>query len=129
MLVWVGFKLGTKHPTSDADLESYSNLHVVPSGYQPKGEGDCRYLAQYNQSSSRCVGLISFGLLPTLDRATLIINPRVGEAYQPRLATRLEEGNSYFKTMARGLRCHQLARPWQLNLMLFGFQDVAFLPS
>ena len=39
---------GSKHPLSDADPESEFDLHVVPSGYQPKGEGDCGYLAQYN---------------------------------------------------------------------------------
>ena len=49
-----------KHPLSDADPESYFDLHMVPPGYQPKEEGDCGYLAY-----SRRVGLVSLSRLPT----------------------------------------------------------------
>ena len=56
---------GPKHPLSGADPESYFNLHVVPPGYQPKGEGDCEYLAQYDHTYSGQVGLGSLGRLPT----------------------------------------------------------------
>ena len=56
---------GPKHPWSGADPESYSDLHVVPPGYQPKGEGDCGYLTQYNQTYPGQVVLASLGQLPT----------------------------------------------------------------
>ena len=64
-----------------------------------------------------------------LYRETPIKNPRVGEAHQPLLATHLGEGTSNFKPMVRGPRC-QLARPWQLKLMLFPWyrsQNWAFI--
>ena len=53
-----------KHPLSGADPESYFDLQVVPPGYQPKGEGDCRYLVQYDQPYSWWVGLIGLSRLP-----------------------------------------------------------------
>ena len=93
---------GPKHPLSGADPESYVDLHVVPTGHQPKGEGDCGYLAQYNQAYSGRVGLISLGRLPTWESGTPIINPQVGEAHQPWLATHLGERKSDFKPMVRG---------------------------
>ena len=43
---------GPKHPLNVADPEPYLDLHVVLPGCQPKGEGDCGYLAQYNQAYS-----------------------------------------------------------------------------
>ena len=49
--------VGPKHPLSGSDPESYLD--------QPKGEGDCRYLAQYNQAYSGQVGHASLGQLPT----------------------------------------------------------------
>ena len=52
---------GPRHPLSGADLESF-DLHMVPHGYQPNGEGDCGYLAQYDQAYSVWVSL---GRLPT----------------------------------------------------------------
>ena len=39
---------GPKHPLSDADTESYFDLHVIPPGYKPKGDGNLGYLAQHN---------------------------------------------------------------------------------
>ena len=56
---------GQRHPLSGADPESYFDLLLVPPGYQPKGEGDCGYLAKYNQAYSGQVGLIGLGRLPT----------------------------------------------------------------
>ena len=56
---------GSKHPLSGAENVSYFDLHVVPPGYQPKGEGDSGYLAQNNQAYSGLVGLSSLGRLPT----------------------------------------------------------------
>ena len=53
-----------KHPLSSADPESYFDLRVVPYGCQPKREGDCWYLVQYNQAYSGLVGLICLGRLP-----------------------------------------------------------------
>ena len=95
---------GPRHPLSGADPESYFGGHMVPPGYQRNGEHDCRYLAQYNQASSRWVELVSLGRLPTYERGTLIINPRVGETRQPWLATYLGEGNPEF--MVRGICWH-----------------------
>ena len=93
---------GPSHPLSGTDPESYFDLHVVPPGYQPKGEDDCRYLAQYNQPYSWRVGLFSLGRLPTEERGTPIINPRAGEACQPSLENHLGTGKSDFKSTARG---------------------------
>ena len=56
---------GPKHPLSGADPKSYFDLHVIPSGYQPKGEGDCRYQVQYNQAYAGQVGCVSLGQMPT----------------------------------------------------------------
>ena len=75
---------GPKHPLSGADPESYFDLHMIPPGYQPKGEGDCGYLAQYNQAYSGQVGLVRHGW-----SGTPIINPRVGETRQIWLAIHL----------------------------------------
>ena len=55
---------GPRHLQSGTDHESYLDLHVVPPEYQPKGEGDCGYLAQYNRVYSGWVGLIGLGRLP-----------------------------------------------------------------
>ena len=52
-----------KHPLSGADPESYFDLQVVPPGCQPRGEGNCRYLAQCNPAYSGQVGLVSLGQL------------------------------------------------------------------
>ena len=38
---------GLKHPLSGADHVSYFDLQVVLDGYQPNGEGDGGYMAQY----------------------------------------------------------------------------------
>ena len=99
---------GSKHPLSGAEPESYFDLYVVPPGYQPHGEGNYRYLAQYNQAYSGRVGFNSLGRQPTRERGTLIINPWVGEAHQPWFATYLEEGNSDFKLIVRGPCWHCL---------------------
>ena len=56
---------GPRHPLSGADPESYFDLHMVPPGYQPKGDGDCGCLAQYDQAYSGRVGLVCLGRLPT----------------------------------------------------------------
>ena len=56
---------GPRHSLSGTDPESYFDLHVVPPGYHPKGEGDCGYQVQYHQAYSGLVGLVSFGRLPT----------------------------------------------------------------
>ena len=69
----VELRTGPRHPLSCSDIESYFDLHVVPPGYQPIGEVDCGYLAQYIQAYSRWVGLVSLGRLPTWDRETLIL--------------------------------------------------------
>ena len=53
---------GPKHPLRGADPESYFDPHMVPPVCLPKGEGDCRYLAQHKQVHSRQVGLVR---LPT----------------------------------------------------------------
>ena len=53
----------SKHPLSGADAESYFELHVVPTGYQPIGEGDCEYLAQYYLANCGWVGLVNLGRL------------------------------------------------------------------
>ena len=97
---------GQKQPLSGADPEFYFVLHMVPPGYQPKGKGDCGYLAQYSQAYSRWVGLISLGCQLTLERGAPIINPWVGETRQPWLATHLGEGKSEFKPMVRGICWH-----------------------
>ena len=52
---------GQKHPINDTDPESYLDLHMVPIGYQPEGEGDGRYLAQYNQAYSRLAAHLAEG--------------------------------------------------------------------
>ena len=70
---------GSKHPLSGIDPEFYFTLHVVPLGYQPKGDGDRGYLAKHNQTYFGRVGLISLGRLPTYGRGTPMINPRAGE--------------------------------------------------
>ena len=57
-------RTGPKYPLSGADPESNFDRHVVPSGYQPKGEGDCGHLAQYYIAYSGRVGLVSLGRLP-----------------------------------------------------------------
>ena len=56
---------GPKHALSGAYPESYINHHMVPTGYQSKGEGDCGYLAQHNQAYSMRMELNTLGLLPT----------------------------------------------------------------
>ena len=53
-----------KHPLSGTDTEYYYEHHVVLPGYQPKGECDCGYMAQYDQVYSGWVGLISLGRMP-----------------------------------------------------------------
>ena len=50
---------GLRYPLSGADPESYFDLHVVPPGYQPKGEGNCGYLAQYSLANSWRLGLLA----------------------------------------------------------------------
>ena len=120
MLVWVSSIQDPKHPLSGIDTESYSYLHVVPPGCQPKGKDDCRYLTQRNHAYSGWVRLFSL------------------------LAAHLGEGNSYNKPMGRRglsallgillrrgklrhqiygpltlLSLSQLASPWQMNLVLF----------
>ena len=54
---------GPKHPLCGADLESYFDLHMIPPGYQAKGEGDCGNQVQYGQPYSGHVGLVSLGRL------------------------------------------------------------------
>ena len=44
--------IGPRDPLSGEDRDSFFVLHVVPPGCQPKGEGDCGYLIQYNQAYS-----------------------------------------------------------------------------
>ena len=83
------FDTGQKHLLSGADLETYIDIHVVPHGYQPIGEDNSGYLAQHSQAYSRRVGLDGLGQLPINERGTLIIDPRVGEAHQPWMATHL----------------------------------------
>ena len=58
------------------------------------------------QAHSGRVGHVSLGRLPTFERGTPIINPRIGEARQPWLATHIGDGNSYFKPIARGTCWH-----------------------
>ena len=85
---------GPKHPQSGTDPDSYFKLKVVPPGYQPKGDGDCEYLAQYDQAYSGWMGLVvSLGHLLTNERGTTIINPQTGEVFQPWLATHLGDEN------------------------------------
>ena len=43
---------GPKYRLNGTEPDSYFKLHVVPLGYQPKGEGDCWYQAQYRQAYS-----------------------------------------------------------------------------
>ena len=64
------------HPLGGADHESYFDLHVAPPGYQPKGEGDSGYLAQYGMAYSGRMGLIRLGQLPTClrDSSALVGN-------------------------------------------------------
>ena len=47
------------------EVKQNSCIMYGTPGYQPKGDGDCEYLAQYNQSYSGLVGLVSLGCLPT----------------------------------------------------------------
>ena len=56
---------GPKHPLSVADPEYYFDLLVVRPGCQPKGEGDCGYMAKYNQAYSVLMGRVSLRRLPT----------------------------------------------------------------
>ena len=42
MLIWASSILVPKHPLSGSDTETYSNLHVVLPGYQPKEDGNYR---------------------------------------------------------------------------------------
>ena len=56
---------GPRHPLSGAHPESNIDLHVVPAGYQPKGEGDCGYMAQYNPAYSGQMGLVILCRMPT----------------------------------------------------------------
>lgn len=80
---------------------------MVTPGGQPKGEGDCGCLAQYNQDCSGQVGFVSHGRLLTQERGTQIISPWAGEACKPRSATHLGEGNSEVKPTAQAPRCHR----------------------
>ena len=97
---------GSKHPLSGADHESYFDLHMVLPGYQPRREGDCMYLAQYNQAYSWQVALVGLGWLPNQEKGPPIINPQAGETCLPRLATHVGEGNSEFKPMAKAPSWH-----------------------
>ena len=54
---------GQQHLQSGTDPESYFYLHVISPVYQPIGEVDCGYQAQYGQSYFGLVGLISLGRL------------------------------------------------------------------
>ena len=38
--------MGTKHPLSGADTDTFFDLYMIPSGYQTNGEGDYGYLVQ-----------------------------------------------------------------------------------
>ena len=84
---------GPRHPLSGADSESYFDLIMVPLVCQPKGEGDCGYLAMYSQAYSGRMGLVSVGRLPTWERGNLIIGLQTGEAHQPCMASHLGDGN------------------------------------
>ena len=89
MFVWVSSILDPRHPLRGTEPASYTNIHVVPPGYQPEGEVDYGYLAQYNQAYSECVVLVSLDRLPTKRRR--------------------EEENSDNKPM--GMEVHH--QPWQ----------------
>ena len=52
------------------------------------------------------VKLISLGWLPTCERGTLIINPRVQETRQPWFVAHLREGNSELGPVVRGIFWH-----------------------
>ena len=67
------------------------------------------------------VGVCSLpSLAAHLGEGNSMINPWVGEAHQPWLETHLGDGNCNLKPMARGTCWHfQLARSWQMNLLLF----------
>ena len=56
---------GPKPPLSGTDPVSYFDLHVIPPVCQPKGEGECGYLVQYNQANSGRMGIVRLGRLPT----------------------------------------------------------------
>ena len=56
---------GPKHPLSDAEVKSYSNLHMVPPGFELKGEGVCMSLVQYNQVAPGRYELARLRQLPT----------------------------------------------------------------
>ena len=99
--LWVSSITGPKTSTK------CSNLYVMTPGGQPKGEGNCGCLAQYNQDCSRQVGFVSHGRLLTYERGTPIVNPPAGEARKPRSATHLGEGNSDVKPTAQGPLCHR----------------------
>ena len=86
-----------KDPLSCADPETCFDLHAVPPGYQPIGEGDYGYLAQYNQAYFGWVELVSLDGSPPRRR-----NIRMRTYSERNL-----------------LALTQLARPWQQNLLLF----------
>ena len=87
-----------KHPLSGEDHESYFDLHMVPSEYQPKGEGSWHSITRLTPGGWGSLPLI--GCPPR--RRELIINPQAREDYQPWLATHLGERNSDFKPIVRG---------------------------
>ena len=80
--------LDQKHPLlCGADAESYSDLHIVPSGYRLTGKGGSGHMAHRNLIFSVWVRLVSLERLPTLESRNTIINPWVGWAHQPWLAS------------------------------------------
>ena len=91
MLVWMSSMLYPKHPLSSADPGSYFNLHVVSPACQQKGEGDCGYLAKYNQACSGQMGLVCLGEGNSDNKRTGMRG----------LACHLGEGSSDFKPMVR----------------------------
>ena len=85
---------GSRHPQNCTDPESCFKLQVVPPGYQQKGEGNCEYVAQYDQAYYGWMGLVvGLGHMLTYERETPIISPQTGEAFQPWLATHLGDEN------------------------------------
>ena len=96
------FHTGPKYPLSDADPESYFDVHVIPPLILTKGERDCGYLAQYNQAYSRWVRLINLVHPSIYEKGTPIINPQAAEAHQSWLVTQLGDENSNFKPIAIG---------------------------
>ena len=113
MLVWVSSMLDPKHPLSGADPESN---YIATHGFHPKGEGDCGYLHSITSLTPGRWG--SLALVGHPRRRGNSDNKPMGRRYSSALVGKSPRRGKMNSNQWPKSLC-QLARPWQLNILLF----------